>query len=578
MVSVTSEVSANTSFQNAAAKSARPDSDPPAGNDSFAALVDSNTAASRNDNRAQDQAPAPRRSDDAQASSNRSRDNAAASDKADKAARSDSNDRNAADKTRNDKARSDKARNDDNVRDDGNADAKTDAVADADTKAATTRRAKSKSDAPKSDKVDPDEIALASSGELSAAGQTDTSQDATTVTTADAIAAAIPATATPAPATPVAPATDKAAAPLAIAAAAIAASASVAAETAPAASDAAASDTATTATTSPANTAQADAKTTAQATLGQAISTQATTTDPSVTTGAAQAAASLVAATPAATKSAAPPKSPEIAKKSTATAVEQQPATIDSTDTDTSATPAADTIVPAVTSPTEAGAKPKSENGIAEAVKADTSGNSIIPPVTHANANAHLAANIGQTPVNASGNGLPAVGTIPTQQPTAHVAAPAAASQLTATAATDAAVPVSGLAMEIAASARSGKTRFEIRLDPAELGRIDVRIDVDRHGQVTSHLTVERPETLSMLRQDANQLQRALDNAGLSTGNGGLQFSLRDQSSQGQNDGNQGNPNAHRIVVSEEDSVPAIVAGRSYGRMLGASGGVDIRV
>jgi flagellar hook-length control protein FliK len=132
--------------------------------------------------------------------------------------------------------------------------------------------------------------------------------------------------------------------------------------------------------------------------------------------------------------------------------------------------------------------------------------------------------------------------------------------------------------MEIAASARSGKTRFEIRLDPAELGRIDVRIDVDRHGQVTSHLTVERPETLSMLRQDANQLQRALDNAGLSTGNGGLQFSLRDQSSQGQNDGNQGNPNAHRIVVSEEDSVPAVVAGRSYGRMLGASGGVDIRV
>nr|WP_249134901.1 flagellar hook-length control protein FliK [Bradyrhizobium sp. AUGA SZCCT0222] len=132
--------------------------------------------------------------------------------------------------------------------------------------------------------------------------------------------------------------------------------------------------------------------------------------------------------------------------------------------------------------------------------------------------------------------------------------------------------------MEIAASAKSGKSRFEIRLDPAELGRIDVRIDVDRNGHVTSHLTVERPETLSMLRQDANQLQRALDNAGLSTGNSGLQFSLRDQSSQGQNDGNQSNPNAHRLVVSEEDSIPAAVAGRNYGRMLGASGGVDIRV
>jgi len=138
--------------------------------------------------------------------------------------------------------------------------------------------------------------------------------------------------------------------------------------------------------------------------------------------------------------------------------------------------------------------------------------------------------------------------------------------------------PLSGLAMEIVATAKSGKSRFEIRLDPADLGRIDVRIDVDRNGQVTSHLTVERPETLSMLRQDANQLQRALDNAGLSTGNAGLQFSLRDQSSQGQNDGNHSNPNAHRLVVGEEDSAPAVVAGRNYGRMLGASGGVDIRV
>ena len=84
MVSVTSEVSANAAFQSAQARSARPDSSASAGNDSFATLVDSNTAAS-SDNRAQDtssaQAPAPRRADDSQAPpDNRSRDNAAASD------------------------------------------------------------------------------------------------------------------------------------------------------------------------------------------------------------------------------------------------------------------------------------------------------------------------------------------------------------------------------------------------------------------------------------------------------------------------------------------------------------------
>jgi flagellar hook-length control protein FliK len=127
---------------------------------------------------------------------------------------------------------------------------------------------------------------------------------------------------------------------------------------------------------------------------------------------------------------------------------------------------------------------------------------------------------------------------------------------------------------------QSGKSRFEIRLDPAELGRIDVRIDVDRNGQVTSHLTVEKPETLSMLKQDAPQLQQALNDAGLKTGSGGLQFSLRDQSSSNQNTGNnnQSGAPAHRLIVGDDETVPSLVVGRSYGRTLGASGGVDIRV
>jgi flagellar hook-length control protein FliK len=132
--------------------------------------------------------------------------------------------------------------------------------------------------------------------------------------------------------------------------------------------------------------------------------------------------------------------------------------------------------------------------------------------------------------------------------------------------------------MEIAVTARSGKSRFEIRLDPADLGRIDVRIDVDRNGHVTSHLMVEKAETLSMLRQDAPQLQRALNDAGFQTGGGGLQFSLRDQSSSGQNGDSGSGRNAHRLIVSEDDSIPAAVAGRTYGRMFASSSGVDIKV
>ncbi|HTE93188.1 MAG TPA: flagellar hook-length control protein FliK [Bradyrhizobium sp.] len=222
--------------------------------------------------------------------------------------------------------------------------------------------------------------------------------------------------------------------------------------------------------------------------------------------------------------------------------------------------------------------KPKAGNGGIDGIKADNpSANSSSTIATNISAREHSAvAEAGHAAADPTDIGVQATGAI---QPQLHSSAAAAApvGPLNVTAATNAAVPLSGLALEIAVSAKSGKSRFEIRLDPADLGRIDVRIDVDRNGQVTSHLTVEKPETLSMLRQDAPQLQRALDDAGLRTGNGGLQFSLRDQSSSGQDNGSGSGRNAHRLIV-EEDSIPAAVAGRTYGRMLGSSSGVDIKV
>jgi chemotaxis protein MotD len=552
VVSVTSEVLANASFQNAQARSAKTDSDQPSGNDRFAALVDSNTAASSNNDNRADGTAAPRRGDDQPAPDNRARDNSAA-----------------AEKTASDKATADKARNASNDRDakasndaraDANADARADR-ADANVKADGSRAVKSKSDTPKSDKAASDEPKQASSGDKDTGNQTDMAQDGTAVVAADAVGIAIPVATTSAATVPTTPVTDTAAAPLAIAAAAIAASASLANDNAPV-------------TASPAGAAQADsAKTTAQDAAAEALTAQTAVAD--TTTAGIATAASVVAATPAFAKAAAQVKAVATEKEGVSNAGKQD-ATADDTAGTATATPDTDTVASATAPTAETAAKPKSEIGMADAVKADASGNSIAPPAAHGS---HHPANLdaGQSLLTPSGNGMQGTGAIPTQHSAASAAATSAA-QLTATAATSAPVPLSGVAMEIAASANSGKTRFEIRLDPAELGRIDVRIDIDRHGQVTSHLTVERPETLQMLRQDANQLQRALDNAGLSTGNSGLQFSLRDQSSQGQNDGNQSHPNAHRLVISEEDSVPAVVAGRSYGRMLGSSGGVDIRI
>jgi chemotaxis protein MotD len=146
-----------------------------------------------------------------------------------------------------------------------------------------------------------------------------------------------------------------------------------------------------------------------------------------------------------------------------------------------------------------------------------------------------------------------------------------------AAASDQAAVPIAGLAVEIAARAQSGSNRFEIRLDPPDLGRIDVRLDIDRDGHVTSRLMVEKPETLDLLRRDAPELERALQQAGLKTGDSGLQFALRDQSF-GQNQPGNSSPSTAKLVVADPEMPPVETVPGVYSRALRLGTGIDIRV
>ena len=138
-------------------------------------------------------------------------------------------------------------------------------------------------------------------------------------------------------------------------------------------------------------------------------------------------------------------------------------------------------------------------------------------------------------------------------------------------------MPLAGVAVEIVARAQDGLKRFDIRLDPPELGRIDVRLDVDHGGKVTSRLIVERAETLDLLRRDAPQLERALQQAGLNT-EGGMQFSLRDQNFAGRDQFARDNAATSHLVIAEDDTAAADAARRGYGRLIGLGGGIDIRV
>ena len=100
-------------------------------------------------------------------------------------------------------------------------------------------------------------------------------------------------------------------------------------------------------------------------------------------------------------------------------------------------------------------------------------------------------------------------------------------------------VRLGAVPVEIGLKSLAGIDRFEIRLDPVELGRIDVRLDFSGDGGVKAHLLVDRAETLALLQRDGRALDRALEQAGLTPSDEGVGFSLRDASSQsGQPGGN----------------------------------------
>ncbi len=134
------------------------------------------------------------------------------------------------------------------------------------------------------------------------------------------------------------------------------------------------------------------------------------------------------------------------------------------------------------------------------------------------------------------------------------------------------------LAVEIAARSQSGAKQFDIRLDPPELGRVDVRLSIDASGKASAHLSADQPRTLSLLQNDAPALTRALRDAGLDVSQDGLNFSLRQQAeNHGGNTGensNRGNSRAFSLTATAD--IDAAATSAAYRGV--ANGRLDIRV
>ncbi len=81
-------------------------------------------------------------------------------------------------------------------------------------------------------------------------------------------------------------------------------------------------------------------------------------------------------------------------------------------------------------------------------------------------------------------------------------------------------------------------TRFELRLDPPELGKVEVRLEVSRDHRVTAVVAADSPQALTELARHARDLEQALQSAGLELTDNGLSFDLK-QSHDGEGENSQ---------------------------------------
>lgn len=141
------------------------------------------------------------------------------------------------------------------------------------------------------------------------------------------------------------------------------------------------------------------------------------------------------------------------------------------------------------------------------------------------------------------------------------------------------------VAVQIKKGAAEGIDKISIRLDPGNLGNVEIKMEVGHDGRLMAVIAADKPETLQMLQKDAASLEQSLRDAGLKTDQQSLSFSLRDQNQaqsgrDGQGNGGYGRQrNRGTDEYAETGRIdPAQVAAAQAQRAAAARGGLDIKI
>lgn len=89
--------------------------------------------------------------------------------------------------------------------------------------------------------------------------------------------------------------------------------------------------------------------------------------------------------------------------------------------------------------------------------------------------------------------------------------------------------PADQVAMQIRQQTHLGMQQIQIQLEPADLGRVDVQLEIASDGKVSAMVSADNQDTLDLLQRDSKALQDALAQAGLEANAEDMQFSLNQQ-------------------------------------------------
>ncbi|MDP1914274.1 flagellar hook-length control protein FliK [Brevundimonas sp.] len=87
------------------------------------------------------------------------------------------------------------------------------------------------------------------------------------------------------------------------------------------------------------------------------------------------------------------------------------------------------------------------------------------------------------------------------------------------------------IAAQILRRLEGRSTRFEMALTPDELGRVDVKLDIDSEGRLNARLAFDNPLAATDFRGRADELRRQLEEAGFHLAEDAFEFAERDSGS-----------------------------------------------